>query len=154
MYPYWEVVHGEFLDFVGLLTEHQIQETPLSGGHSLGQIIVTFAALERFQIAHLIGGHRYDRPVRAEYDGGDQLVELLSVTREITDRVLLPMNAASLRSVRTLPASIERNRPETNVPVTWLVWDVLQEEIRCLGKVSQRFEDQGWRRARHKHSAG
>jgi hypothetical protein len=154
IYPYWEMLHDELIDIVSLLTEHQIEETPHPESKSLRQIIVGFAAHERFQIGHLVGGNRYDRPFTAEYATGAELTDLLTATREITDRVLGPLNPASLRSVRTLPADTETNRPETNVTVAWLIWDVLQHEVRCLGKIQQRFDDQGWRRARKKsHSA-
>ena len=78
------------------------------------------------------------------------MLDLLNATREITERVASTLNAASLKSVRTLPASVEQNRPETNVTVAWLFWDVMQQELRTLGRVTQRFDDQGWRQNRRR----
>jgi len=150
LYPYWDLIHTELLDEVSLFTPEQIEAAPNSSSQSLRQIVVNFAALERFQIGHLVGGHRYDRPVTAEYVTSAQLVDLLTTTRQITDRVLGPLNAVSLRSVRTLPASVELNRPESNVAVGWLIWDVLQHEVRCVGRIKQRFEDQDWRRRKRR----
>jgi len=150
LYPFWDAIHTELIDEVSLFTLEQMEAVPHHASQSLRQIIVAFAALERFQIGHLVGGHRYDRPVTAEYETAVQLVDLLTTTRQITDRVLGPINAASLRSVRTLPASVELNRPETNVTVAWLIWDVLQHEIRCLGRIKQRFDDQDWRPRRRR----
>jgi len=145
LYPYWDLIHSELIDEVSLFTPEQMEAFPHPSSPSLRQIVVGFAVLERFQIGHLIGGYKFDRPVTAEYRTAAQLVDLLTTTREITDRVLAPINDSSLRSVRTLPASVELNRPETNVTVAWLVWDVLQHEIRCLGRIKQRFDDQDWR---------
>jgi hypothetical protein len=150
LYPYWDLIHTELLDEVALFTQEQIEEVPQLGSHNLRQIVVSFAALERFQMGHLVGGHRYDRPVTAEYETTEQLLDLLTATRQITDRVMCSLNAASLKSVRTLPANVELNRPESNVSVAWLIWDVMQHEIRCVGRVKQRFEDQGWRHHRRR----
>ena len=150
LYPYWDGIHTELIDEVSLFTLEQMEAVPHHSSQSLRQIIVGFAALERCQVVHLIGGHRYDRPGAADYETPAQLVDLLTTTREITDRVLGPVNTASLRSVRTLPANVELNRPETNVTVGWLIWDVLQHEIRCLGRIKQRFDDQDWRPRRRR----
>ena len=59
----WDLIHTELLDEVSLFTEEQIEAAPHSSSQSLRQIVVNFAALERFQIGHLVGGHRFDRPV-------------------------------------------------------------------------------------------
>jgi hypothetical protein len=148
LYPYWDLIHTELLDEVSLFTVEQIEVVPGEATQSLRQVVVSFASLERFQIGHLVGGNRFDSPVSTEYTTAAELVDLLTTTREITDRVLARLDTTSLKTVRTLPASGELNRPETNVPVSWLIWDVLQNESRCIGRIKQRFEDQGWRRYR------
>lgn len=150
LYPYWDAIHTELIDEVSLFTLEQMEAVPHASSQSLRQMVVSFAALERFQVGHLVGGHKYDRPVTAEYLAAVQLIDLLITTRQITDRVLGPLNDASLRSVRTLPADVELNRPETNVTVAWLIWDVLQHEIRCLGRIKQRFDDLDWRPRRRR----
>ena len=150
LYPYWEMIHLELLDEVSMFTPEQIEAAPNAGSQSLRQIVVGFAAQERFQIAHLVGGNRYDRPATSEYVTSADLLDLLKTTRQITDRVLEPISKTSLASVRTLPANLELNRHATNVPVAWLIWDVLHQEITCLGRIRQRFEDQGWLRLRRR----
>jgi uncharacterized damage-inducible protein DinB len=141
LYPYWDEVHAELIESVGYLDEDQIDAHPHDGAHSIKQIVLKFVEVEREYAQHLAGGFAYERPSPSAHVDGKALADLLTATREVTGRVLDPLTTAGLRSVRAVPADPEENRPETNMPVAWLMWHVMQREIQCLGQVTLRLAD-------------
>ena len=63
------------------------------------------------------------------------------MTREITTRVMEPFSPPGLRAVRAVPADPAQNRPETNMPVSRLLWQVVEQELPAWGQVMQRLDD-------------
>jgi hypothetical protein len=141
LYPYWNEVHEELIERVGCLTADQLDIRPHDGARSIRDIVLEFVFLERFFGAHLVAGCHYEKPRPAAYPDGIALVDLMTATREVTTRVLEPLTPAGLRAVRMVPTDTKENRPETNMPIAWLLWHVVEREIACLAQVSLRLAD-------------
>lgn len=141
LYPYWPEVHDDLIERLEYLTDEHVDLRPTDGTDSIKQIVLKFVETERFYAQHLAGGFDWERPSPSTYIDGPGLVELLRATREITERVTDPLTSAGLRSVRAVPGDPAENRPDTNMPVGWLLWHVLEREIECLGQVTLRLKD-------------
>jgi uncharacterized damage-inducible protein DinB len=141
LYPYWPEVHQDLIERLDYLTDEHLDLKPHDGAESIKQIVLRFVETERFYAHHLAGGNDWERPSPSMYEDGAALVDLLNATREITERVMEPLTTAGLRSVRTVPGDPAENRPDTNMPVGWLLWHVMEREIECLGQVSLRLRD-------------
>jgi len=141
LYPYWNEVHEELIEAVEYLDEDQVDERPHDGAQSIKQLVLKFVEVEREYAQHLAGGFAYERPSAAAHVDGKAIADLLTTTREVTARVLDPLTTAGLRSVRAVPGDPAENRPDTNMPVAWLLWHVMEREIQCLGQVTLRLAD-------------
>ena len=142
LYPYWDDSHQEFLEAVGSLKEWQLESVPGPGGRSLHQIVLDFIRAERYWVGHLVNGYPEYRPQIADYPDGPALAEALKATRAVSALVLEPLGSDGLRAVRTVPGDPATNRYETNRPIAWLFWQVLELELLCRGQILQRLEDE------------
>ena len=142
LYPYWEGAHDDFVEAVGLLKEWQLDTDPGPGGRTLREIIVAFVRAERYWVGQLVAGYTEYRPRLEDFPDGPSLAEALTAARAQTVRVLDPLGRDGLRAVRTMPADPANNRHESNVPIHWLFWHVLELELICRGQVMQRLEDE------------
>lgn len=142
LYPYWLEAHQELLDMAAYLTETQLDARSPDGARSIRDLLVDFLYAERYGIAHLVGGNDYERPRRDRYTNAASLVEALVAARQVTERVLEPFSREGLRAVRHVSADQETNQPETNMPIAWLIWRLLEQEIAVLGQVRLRLDDQ------------
>ena len=142
LYPWWEDSHQELVETVELLREWQLDTDPGPSGRSLRQILLGFLRAERYWIAHLAAGHAEYRPQEDEFPDASSLAEALRASRQLTRRVLEPLGPDGLRAVRTVPGDPATNRYETNRPIGWLFWHVLELETILRGQVMQRLEDE------------
>ena len=142
LYPYWEAAHDDLIETVALLTEWQLDTEPGPGGRSLRQIILEFVRAERFWVGHLVAGYAEYRPRPGDFPTGKALAEALTAARAVTQRVLDPLGPEGLRAVRTVPSDPATNRHETNTPIGWMLWHVLELELICRGQIMQRIEDE------------
>jgi len=142
LYPYWPDAHEELLDAIGHLNEAQLDAKPSDRARAIRDLVVDFLYAERYGIAHLVGQNDYEHPRRDRYPNGALLVDALIATRQVTERVLEPLSREGLRAVRHVPADSDANQPETNMPIAWLIWRLLEQEIAVLGQVRLRLEDQ------------
>ena len=142
LYPWWEDSHQELVEAVELLREWQLEADPGPSGRSLREILLDFLRAERYWIGHLVAGHTEYRPQIEDFPYAKALAEALEASRQITRRVLEPLGPDGLRAVRTVPGDPATNRYETNRPVGWLFWHVLELELILRGQVRQRLEDE------------
>jgi len=142
LYPHWDDVHLELVDAVGLLKEWQLDSDPGPGGRTLREIVLDFVRAERYWVGHLAAGYAEYRPQTHEFPTGTALAEALTAARAVTVRALEPLGPDGLRAVRTVPSDPATNRHETNMPIGWLLWHVLELELICSGRVMQRLEDE------------
>ena len=142
LYPYWEAAHEDLVEAVELLTEWQLDTEPGPAGRSLRQIVLSFVRAERFWVGQLVAGYAEYRPRPDDYPTGKSLAEALTAARAVTLRVLDPLSQEGLRAVRTVPNDPQTNRHETNTPIGWMFWHVLELELICRGQVMQRIEDE------------
>ncbi len=142
LYPFWDGAHDDLVETVELLTEWQLDTEPGPGGRSLRQIILGFVRAERFWIGQLVAGHAEYRPRPEDFPTGKSFAEALTAARAVTERVLDPLSLEGLRAVRTVPNDPQTNRHETNTPIAWMFWHVLELELICRGQVMQRIEDE------------
>ncbi|MGI4787336.1 MAG: DinB family protein [Janthinobacterium lividum] len=142
LYPYWDDSHQEFVEAVTLLKEWQLDTVPGPGGRSLHQILLDFIRAERYWVGYLVNGFPEYRPQIVDFPDGPALAEALKATRAVTALVLEPFGPDGLRAVRTVPGDPATNRYETNRPVGWLFWQVLELELVCRGQLLQRVEDE------------
>ena len=142
LYPHWDDAHQELVDTVALLRDWQVDTEPGPGGRSLRQIILDFVRAERFWAGHLAAGFAEYRPRAEEFPDGRALAEALKAARAVTRRALEPLGSDGLQAVRTVPSDPATNRHETNTPIGWLFWHVLELELICRGQIMQRLEDE------------
>ncbi len=142
LYSYWDTAHQELVETVELLKEWQLDTEPGPGGRSLRQIILDFVRAERFWIGHIVAGFAEYRPRLEDFPDGKALAEALTAARAVTQRVLEPLGPDGLRAVRTVPSDPVTNRHESNTPIGWMFWHVLELELLCRGRVLQRIEDE------------
>lgn len=141
LYPDWSYRHQQLLETLEYLPDAQLEYRPHPEAESIRDIALRLIREERYWAGTMIAGYEEYRPVAAEHQTGRTLVEALIVAREITARVLEPYSREGLRAVRAVPADPARNQPETNVPVSRLLWNVVEAEIAAWGRISQRLED-------------
>jgi hypothetical protein len=142
LHPFWDDSHQEFVETVELLKEWQLESVPGPGGRSLHQILLEFIRAERYWVGYLVNGFPEYRPQAADFPDGPALAEALKATRAVTAQVLDPLGLDGLRAVRTVPGDPATNRYETNRPIGWLFWQVLELELLCRGRILQRLEDE------------
>lgn len=141
LYPYWNDAHEELLEVLGALGSEQLEARPRDGAPSIRDMTLDFLHHERYWVSHLVGGNAYEKPRPDGYPNGRALVEALAAARQVTALVLEPFSREGLRAVRHVPADPADNRPETNMPVGWLFWHVLEREIYTWGQVALRLGD-------------
>lgn len=144
--PYWRGAHDALLETVAFLTDDQLDARPKPGAASIRDILLDLVSTERFWVSHLAAGNAYERPHAGRYPNAASLVELLTAARQVTTRALEPFSPEGLRAVRHVPADPQANRPETNMPLAWLFWHVLEREIFAWGQVRLRLDDEQGRR--------
>jgi len=142
LYPYWDDSHQEFVEVVEGLKEWQLESVPGPSGRSLHQILLEFIRAERYWVGHLVSGYPEYRPQAADFPDSPALAEALKATRAVSAQVLAPLGTDGLRAVRTVPGDPATNRYETNRPIGWLFWQVLELELVCRGQILQRLEDE------------
>ncbi len=141
LYPYWSYAHQQLLDTLEYLTDAQLEFRPHPQAESIQDIVLRLIRDERYWVGTLIAGYAEYRPSEKEHRTTASLIEALTVARQITERVLEPYSAAGLRAVRAVPADPARNRPETNMPVSRLLWQVVENELTAWGQVTLRLQD-------------
>jgi uncharacterized damage-inducible protein DinB len=141
LYPYWDYAHQQVLDTLEYLTEAQLEYRPHPQADSIQDIVLSLIRDERYWVGTLIAGYAEYRPVEKEHRTASTLIEALTVTREITARILEPFAPEGLRAVRTVPANPARNQPETNMPVSRLLWQVVESELATWGQITLRLAD-------------
>jgi uncharacterized damage-inducible protein DinB len=151
LYPFWDHCHDEFLDAVALLTKEQLDARPFEKALTIRQIVLHFIEAERYWLAHLVGGYAYERPRADSYPDGQALAEAARATRHVTCRVIESLSISGLRAVRCVPADPKLNRPETNMPINWMVWHVMEKELMAWGQVSLRLDDNAVHAAGARH---
>ena len=142
LFPYWDDSHQEFVETVTALKEWQLESVPGPSGRSLHQILLDFIRAERYWVGHLVNGYPEYRPQATDFPDGPALAEALAATRAVSAQVLDPLGPDGLRAVRTVPGDPATNRYETNRPIRWLFWQVLELEMLCRGQILQRLEDE------------
>lgn len=142
LYPWWGDAHEELVEVVELLKEWQMDAEPGPSGRSLREIVLDFVRAERYFIGHLAAGYTEYRPKPEDFPDAASLAEALKAARQVSLRVLEPLGPDGLRAVRTVPGDPATNRYETNRPIGWLFWHVLELELACYGRVMQRLEDE------------
>ena len=141
LYPYWKDAHEELREALALLTAEQLEARPRDGVPSVRDLALDFLYHERYWVSHLVAGNDYEKPRPDLFPDGRALVEGLSAARQVTALVLEPFSREGLRAVRRVPADPVDNRPETNMPVGWLFWHVLEREIFTWGQIALRLAD-------------
>ena len=141
LYPFWGYAHQQLLDTLEYVTDAQLEFRPHPQAESIQEIVLRLIRDERYWVGTLIAGFAEYRPIEKEHRTTGALIEALTVAREITERVLEPYSMVGLRAVRAVPADPSRNRPETNMPVSRLLWQVVENEMAAWGQITQRLED-------------
>ncbi|MBV9852757.1 MAG: hypothetical protein JO250_24115 [Armatimonadetes bacterium] len=141
LYPDWGLTHQQLLETLEFLTDAQLEYRPHPETPSIRDIVLRLIREERYWIGTLIASFAEYRPVEAEHRTTGQLIEALTVTRQITVRVMEPYSTEGLRAVRAVPADPAQNRPETNMPVSRLIWHAVEQELMAWGQITQRLDD-------------
>lgn len=142
LYPYWHDTHEEFLLELERIEESRWDDKPchLAGG-TIRQLVLHLIETERFWIGHVAQGGPPPQISGTDYPTKQALIEGFQAAREATIRYLDMLKYESLRAVRTIPADPENNIPESNMPLSWVVWHVMEHEIYHWGQIVLRSLD-------------
>lgn len=142
LYPYWSDAHEELMLELQRLDETRWDDKPahLAGG-SVRQLVLHLIQSERFWIGRVAQGGPMPQIQGSDYPTKQALIEGFRAAREATIRYLDMLKYESLRAVRTIPADTENNIPESNMPLSWVIWHVMEHEIYHWGQIALRSLD-------------
>ena len=136
LYPYWAGDSDEFIDTLELLDDDQWQaRLGIEDGLSIRRLILELIDRERFWTAHVAQGRAYEPLPQGELKTGADIIDQYRATRAETVRYIESLTPESLRSVRVAPEDASMNEIERNVPLGWVIWHVVQQELTAYGRV-------------------
>ena len=142
LYPYWGDAHEELLLVLERIDEAGWEDKPPhAGARSIRQIVLHMIQNERFWIGHIAQNGPVPQVLSSDYPTKQALIEGLHAAREATIRYLDMLKYESLRAVRTIPADPDNNIPESNMPLSWVIWHVMEHEIYHWGQIALRSLD-------------
>ena len=139
LYPYWNDAHEEFLLELERIDEQRWTEKPAHlGGGSIRQLVLHLIETERYWIGQIAMEGPASEVRGSDFPTKALLIEGFVVARAATIRYLDVLKYEGLRAVRTIPADPENNIPESNMPVSWIIWHVMEHEIYHWGQIALR----------------
>ena len=131
LYPYLSDTHDDFVERMSLLNDNEwTYRYCLPDAVSLRQIVARCVGRERFLILEIAQSRRPGSSAleTASLSNADLLSEM-TATRAVTERYVATLAPEMLRTVRTVPADPKLNIPESNMPLSWVLWSVVENEI-------------------------
>ena len=131
LYPYLSDTHDDFVDRLDLLSDDEWNyRYCLPYAISLRQIVARCVARERFLVLEIAQGRKPGSSAleTASLSNADLLSEL-TAARAVSERYVATLAPEMLRSVRAVPADPQLNVPESNMPLSWVLWSVVENEI-------------------------
>lgn len=139
LYPYWNDAHEELLLELERLEEARWNDKPAHfKGGSVRQLVLHLIESERFWIGHIAQGGPKPEIRASDYPTKKDLIEGFQAARQATIRYLDMLEYESLRAVRAIPADPANNVPESNMPLSWVIWHVMEHEIYHWGQIALR----------------
>ena len=139
LYPYWEDTHLELVELLEWLPEAVWDYRPgLNDIRSIRQIVLHMIERERYWIVHIAREGPFGRPDPGDFRTPELLIEGLTAVRRQTMLYVASLKPMTLRTVRTIPTDADMGMPETNRPISWLLWQVAQHEIYHYGQIQAR----------------
>jgi uncharacterized damage-inducible protein DinB len=142
IYPYWNDAHADLIFALEQIDEAYWSEKPPGLNKSIRQIVLNLIEREHYWIGQIAQGRPAHPVAGADFPTKASLIEGLKAAREATIRYLDMLKYESLRAVRTIPADPAHNIPESNMPVSWIIWRVMENEIFHWGQIMLIAESQ------------
>jgi hypothetical protein len=136
IYPFWSATHEEFVDRLRYITDAQWDAMP--AGPACGSIRLfayRFLQFERMWMQKIAQERPLEPLHTSDLQGRMEYISELEAVRATTIAYLESLPVEALRSVRVAPGDPVRNEIERNVPLSWIVWRVLEEELMTYGQV-------------------
>ncbi len=139
--PYWKDVHHDILDRLEWIDADTWDSRPAhQSAGSIRQIVRKMIRDERYWICQIAAnGPRLDDG--SDYPNTPALLEGLRAARAATENYVAKLQPEGLKAVRTVPGDSSVNRPEANMPVSWIIWYVFQNELISWGQILMRLCD-------------
>jgi len=142
LYPYWNDSHAEFMEALNAIEDELWGRTPAGReGRTIAEIAFHVIETECFWIGEVAQSGPKNRLDPANYPTKGALIEGIEAARSATILYLDVLKYESLKSVRGIPADPKNNVPETNMPLSWIIWHVMEHEIYHWGQIVRRAED-------------
>jgi uncharacterized damage-inducible protein DinB len=140
IYPFWPETHQDLIDcLLYIKPEQWDNKAAYADAGSIRQIVTDLIRFERLWTVQILMG-RIDH-IQTMYSkmSTDELLSELNSARASTEHFLNTKSIESLREVRVAPADPFTNQPETNVPIAWIIWHILENELISFGKIKLRL---------------
>ena len=131
LYPYLSDTHDDFAERLSLLSDAEwTHRYCLPDTISIRQIVSRCVGRERFLILEIAQGRKTGSSALevASLSNTDLLSEM-TAARVVTERYVSTLAPEMLRTVRAVPADPRFNVPESNMPLSWVIWSVVENEI-------------------------
>jgi uncharacterized damage-inducible protein DinB len=136
IYPYWPETHDEFVDWLRYIDDNTWNSAPLGPAFgSIRLLVVRFIQLERQWMIGVVQNREVDPLIASDLVARADVLSQFEATRAATSVYFAPLAYEALRSVRTAPADPEINEIERNVPLSWILWLIVQNELMMHGQV-------------------
>ncbi len=137
LYPYLSDTHDEFVERLSLLNDDDwTHRTCPPSPISIRQIVARCIGRERLLILEIAQGRKPGSSAleSASLDNSDLLSEM-TAARAVTERYVATLRPEMLRTVRAVPADPRLNIPESNMPLSWVIWSIVENEVTSYANV-------------------
>jgi hypothetical protein len=142
VHPYFNEARDELIEQLLSVPERRFDAKPAHmDAMSIRQIVLHVIDEERYLIVHIAQQCPWDRVASADFRTRGQMVEGLRAARAATRRYVESLEPISLKIVRTIPADPTANQPDLNQPISWILWQVMRNDIYYLGQFMLRCTD-------------
>ena len=138
LYPYLSDIHEDLIERLSLLDDDYWTSRPCPPATlTVRQAVARAVERERALIQEIA---QMRRPGSSALEvsrlSNSDLLSELEATRVVTERYVATLAPEMLRTVRAVPADPARNIPESNMPLSWVLWSVVENEITAAALVS------------------
>jgi len=136
LYPYWPAAHEELVDKLRYIDDAAWEAAPLGPGFgSIRLLVQRYINFERHWMIEIVQGRKAEAVTASMLHGREDYISEFKSVRAATDHYLAALPSDALRSVRTAPADPVINEIERNVPLSWILWRLMEEELMTFGQI-------------------
>ena len=141
LYPYWTPAHEDLVEKLRFISDEQWNAMPAGESNvSIRLLVYRFIQFERLWMHKIAQGRELEPLPVSDFKCREDYISEFEAERARTIVYLDSLPVEALRAVRVAPADPATNDVERNVPLSWIVWRVLEEELMTYGQVRPLIE--------------